>query len=114
MAKAFAVLTQNDKATIRLFEAKVVGQLSSTYASTQIAAGLVAENYAAEAVKGGFTSDLAPLYSRTLVEIVTAERQPAYRDLVNYVQRVRTQCQQLLHLFRDHGKVSQSIENRHV
>ncbi|KAK0621437.1 hypothetical protein B0T17DRAFT_534049 [Bombardia bombarda] len=78
--------------------------LASPFASTQLAAAIVIDEYAKNCVSG----DAPSRFVAPLQKIIDQERPSHYRDLVSYVQRVRSQSQQLLNLFRDHGKVSQS------
>ncbi|KAI1330419.1 hypothetical protein F5Y16DRAFT_396387 [Xylariaceae sp. FL0255] len=87
------------------YDALLIPGLSSSYASTQLTACIVINEYAK-----GCTSPLettASRYASELLKIIDTDRPPQYRDLVSYVQRVRSQCLQLIGLFRDHGKVSQ-------
>ncbi|KAI5465705.1 SNF2 family DNA-dependent ATPase domain-containing protein [Mariannaea sp. PMI_226] len=86
------------------YDALLVPGLSSAYSSTQLTACAVIEEFA----KHCQSPDDSARYIDNLQRIVESERPASYRDLVNYIQRVRTQCQQLLHFFRDHGKVSHS------
>lgn len=84
------------------YDALLVPGLTSAFSSTQLAACLVVDEFA----KNCTTADEPSRYTEQLQRIVELERPSSYRDLVNFVQRARTQCQQLIHLFRDHGKVS--------
>ncbi|ODA79641.1 hypothetical protein RJ55_05235 [Drechmeria coniospora] len=88
---------------LEVFDALLIPGLTSAYASTQLAACQVLDEYA----KNCASADSAARYVDHLQRISESDRPPAYRDLVNFVQRVRTQCQQLINLFRDHGKISQ-------
>lgn len=86
------------------YDALLVPGLSSAFSSTQLTACAVVEEFA----KCCQTPDDSTRYVENLQRMVESERPGAYRDLVNFTQRVRTQCQQLIHFFRDHGKVSHS------
>lgn len=86
------------------YDALLVPGLSSAFSSTQLTACAVIDEYAKNCQTPGDSSR----YLDNLQRMVESERPAAYRDLVNFIQRVRTQCQQLLHFFRDHGKVSHS------
>ncbi|PHH74275.1 hypothetical protein CDD80_3198 [Ophiocordyceps camponoti-rufipedis] len=86
------------------YDALLIPGLTSAFASTELTACLVIDEYA----KNSEATDEFVRYRDHLQRIVESDRPSAYRDLVNSVQRVRTQCQQLMNLFRDHGKVSQS------
>ncbi|KAK2591228.1 TATA-binding protein-associated factor mot1 [Conoideocrella luteorostrata] len=84
------------------YDALLVPALTSAFASTQLTACVIIDEFA----KDSQTSDGPSRYTEQLQRIVEVDRPSSYRDLVNYIQRTRTQCQQLIHLFRDHGKVS--------
>ncbi|KAI5864564.1 hypothetical protein GGS23DRAFT_453185 [Durotheca rogersii] len=86
------------------YDATLVPALTSSYASTQLAACMVIDEYARNCVSS--PADV-PRYVDELQKIIDFDRPYQYRDLVSYVQRVRSQCQQLVNLFRDHGKVPQ-------
>ena len=76
---------------------------SSPFSSTQMTAAMVIQEYARNLA----SPDQASGFVKPLQDIVEGDRPSHYRDLVSHVQRVRSQCQSLLHLFRDHGKISQ-------
>ncbi|PNY27906.1 helicase mot1 [Tolypocladium capitatum] len=82
------------------YDALLVPGLTSAFASTQLSACLVVDEYAKNC-------ENTSRYLDHLQRMVESDRPSAYRDLVNFVQRARTQCQQLINMFRDHGKVSQ-------
>jgi TATA-binding protein-associated factor len=85
------------------FDQLLVPGLSSPYSSTQVTACIVVDEYAKNSSGSNSPSRFAP----TLTQMVENERPSHYRDLVSIITRVRAQCQQLINLFRDHGKVSQ-------
>ncbi|KND94759.1 putative helicase mot1 [Tolypocladium ophioglossoides CBS 100239] len=85
------------------YDALLVPGLTSAFASTQLSACLVVDEYA----KNCKSTENTSRYLDHLQRMVESDRPSAYRDLVNFVQRARTQCQQLINMFRDHGKVSQ-------
>ncbi|KAJ6446446.1 u3 snoRNA associated domain-containing protein [Purpureocillium lavendulum] len=85
------------------YDALLLPGLASPFASTQLSACLVVDEFA----KDSANADNSSRYVDQIQGIVEADRPSSYRDLVNFVQRTRTQCQQLINLFRDHGKVSQ-------
>ncbi|KAI0166478.1 hypothetical protein GGR57DRAFT_496740 [Xylariaceae sp. FL1272] len=91
--------------SLNIFDAILIPGLGSSYASTQLTACIVIDEYA----RGCITSleTAAARYTNHLQQIIDSERPSQYRDLVSYVQRARSQCQQLMNLFRDHGKVAQ-------
>ncbi|KAI8625254.1 hypothetical protein F5Y19DRAFT_271161 [Xylariaceae sp. FL1651] len=90
---------------LEAYDAVLIPGLSSSYASTQLAACIVIDEYARDCVSSSQTEDSR--YANELQKLIDGDRPSQYRDLVSYVQRVRSQCQQLVNLFRDHGKVSQ-------
>ena len=89
---------------LKAYDATLLPGLCSPYASTQLTAAIVIDEYAQSCGNGSEASR----YSGPLQSIVEEDRPSHYRDLVSYLQRVRSQSQQLVNLFRDHGKVSQS------
>ncbi|KAK3368086.1 hypothetical protein B0H63DRAFT_528473 [Podospora didyma] len=91
-------------ASLTPYDAIVVPGLSSPYASSQLTAAIVIDEYAKNCVAGNEATRFVPY----LQNIIDEERPSHYRDLVSYVHRVRSQSQQLINLFRDHGKVSLS------
>ncbi len=86
------------------FDATLIPGLTSSFSSTQLTACIVIDEYARSCVTS--QADTAR-YVSELQKIIDSERPSQYQDLVTYVQRVRSQCQQLMNLFRDHGKVAQ-------
>ncbi|KAI2626460.1 hypothetical protein GGR54DRAFT_471343 [Hypoxylon sp. NC1633] len=86
------------------YDATLVPGLTSSYSSTQLAACVVIDEYARNSIA---SQPETSRYVGELQKIIDFERPSQYRDLVSYVQRVRSQCQQLMNLFRDHGKVAQ-------
>ncbi|KAK9419232.1 hypothetical protein SUNI508_01209 [Seiridium unicorne] len=89
---------------LEAFDATLVPAFTSSYSSTQLSACVIIDEYA----KNSSTASLEQRYVDELQKIIESERPSHYRDLVSYVQRVRSQCSQLINLFRDHGKVSQN------
>ncbi|GAO13149.1 uncharacterized protein UV8b_03548 [Ustilaginoidea virens] len=86
------------------FDALLVPGLTSAFSSTQLTACIVIDEFASHSQ----TTDASSRYTEHLQRIIELDRPSSYGDLVNFVQRARTQCQQLILLFRDHGKVSHS------
>lgn len=86
------------------YDANVQSGLSSPYSSTQLSACMAIDEYARNCETPEQCSRFVPL----LQQMIEGERPPCYRDLVSQIKAVRAQCQQLIHLFRDHGKVSSS------
>lgn len=84
------------------FDALLVPGLTSAYSSTQLAACMVIDEFA----KSCKTADDTSRYVEHIQRIIENDRPTWYRDLVIFMQRVRTQCQQLVNMFRDHGKVA--------
>ncbi|RDA92948.1 hypothetical protein CP533_5552 [Ophiocordyceps camponoti-saundersi (nom. inval.)] len=103
-AKAMGrVMSLVSAASLDDYDALLVPGLASAFASTQLTSCVVIDEYA----KGCSAPHDFVRYRDHLQRIVESDRPAAYRDLVTSGQRVRTQCQQLINLFRDHGKVSQ-------
>lgn len=89
-------------ASLDQYDAILIPGLTSLYSSSQATACAVIDEYSKNSPNGGNSAG----YMGHLQSIVESERPPAYRDLMNHLLRVRQQCQQLMNLFRDHGKVS--------
>ncbi|KAF4121340.1 hypothetical protein GMORB2_2302 [Geosmithia morbida] len=103
-AKAMGfIMSRLPSDSLNAYDDVLVPGFTSPFSSSQLAACAVADEHA----KQSDDDDKPSRYLSHLQAMVEGDRPSAYRDLVNYVQRVRTQCQQLIHLFRDHGKVSQ-------
>ncbi|KAH6661921.1 TATA-binding protein-associated factor MOT1 [Plectosphaerella plurivora] len=83
------------------YQQHIIPALSSPFSSTQLTACVVIEEYAKNCV-GTPAAD----FTKPLQTIIETDRPSHYRDLVSYMHRVRSQCSQLLNMFRDHGKVS--------
>lgn len=86
------------------YDSHLLDGLSSPYASSQLTAAIVIDEYAKNCADG----KQAARFVAPLQAMIEQERPSHYRDLVSYVARVRAQSQQLINLFRDHGKVSHS------
>ncbi|KAL2261630.1 hypothetical protein VTK26DRAFT_3723 [Humicola hyalothermophila] len=84
------------------YDRAIMEGLTSAFASTQLTAAMIIDEYA----KNCAASEATARFIEPLQKIIDQDRPSHYRDLVNYVQRVRSQTQQLINLFRDHGKVS--------
>ncbi|KAI0023218.1 SNF2 family domain-containing protein [Xylariomycetidae sp. FL0641] len=89
---------------LEAYDAVLLPGFTSAYASTQLTACVVIDEYARNCTAPEADTSR---YADALLKIIDSERPAQYRDLVSYVQRVRSQCQQLMNLFRDHGKVPQ-------
>lgn len=89
---------------LEAFDATLVPGFASSFSSTQLAACIVIDEFA----KNSVTASTETRYVEELQRIIDSDRPSHYRDLVSYVQRVRSQCSQLMNMFRDHGKVSQN------
>ncbi|KAI1001863.1 TATA-binding protein-associated factor [Podosphaera aphanis] len=89
---------------LNIYDAIILPALSSAYASTQLTAAVIIDEYA----KNSFSKELAiQRFMKPLQAIIESDRQYYYRDLVSYTQLIRAQCSQLLNTFRDIGKVPQ-------
>ncbi|KAI1437674.1 hypothetical protein GGR50DRAFT_19608 [Xylaria sp. CBS 124048] len=91
---------------LEAYDAILLPGLSSSYASTQLTACVVIDEYA-RGIPSPQPESENPRYAGELLKVIESTRPSQYRELVSYGQRVRSQCQQLLNLFRDHGRVSQ-------
>ena len=89
-------------ANLDQYDGILIPSLTSAYSSSQVTSCIVIDECSKNCSTGGNSAG----YMGHLQSIVESERPSAYRDLMNHLQRVRTQCQQLIHMFRDHGKVS--------
>ncbi|KAI0014124.1 SNF2 family domain-containing protein [Xylariaceae sp. FL0662B] len=85
------------------YDATLVPGFTSSYSSTQFTACIIIDEYARNRVSS--QADRSR-YVEELQKIIDSDRPTQYRDLVSFIQRVRSQCQQLINLFRDHGKVA--------
>ncbi|KAK3313511.1 hypothetical protein B0H66DRAFT_354542 [Apodospora peruviana] len=101
-AKAMGlVMASVPPAALASYDELVLPGLTSTYASMQLAAAMVIDEYGKNSGPGDASRFVQPLQ-----KIIEQDRPSHYRDLVSYVQRVRSQAGQLLSLFREHGKLS--------
>lgn len=89
-------------ADLQEYDASITQGLSSPFSSTQLSACMVLDEYA----KSSKNVEQCSRFVAPLQKMVEGDRPSCYRDLVSYVRAVRTQCSQLIGLFRDHGKVS--------
>ncbi|KAK3357051.1 hypothetical protein B0T25DRAFT_145515 [Lasiosphaeria hispida] len=89
---------------LSVYDASILPGLNSAFASTQLTAAIIIDEYAKNSPAGS----PAARFVGPLQAIIEVDRPSHYRDLVSFVQRVRSQSQQLINLFRDHGKVSQN------
>lgn len=102
-ARAMGVMMSLIPATeLQEYDTSIQNGLSSAYSSTQLAACMIIDEYARNCQSPGQSSRFVPV----LQQMIEGERPPCYRDLVSQIKAVRAQCQQLINLFRDHGKVS--------
>jgi TATA-binding protein-associated factor len=88
---------------LETYDSSIVPGLTSAFSSTQLTAAMVIEEYA----KSCANADEATRFMQPLQKMIDGDRPACYRDLVSYLHRVRTQCQGLVNMFRDLGKVSQ-------
>ena len=91
-------------ANLESYDARITPGLSSAFSSTQLTAAMIIDEYAENCP----SPEAAVRFAQPLQKIIESDRPPQYRDLVSFVQRVRSQTQQLINMFRDHGKVSQN------
>lgn len=86
------------------FDANILRGLESVYASTQVTAATIIQEYADHS---DYKQACVRFIDR-LQNITTDERPLHYRDLLSYIQVVRAHCSALLHSFHQVGKVSES------
>lgn len=104
-AKAMGFVMSRLAATeLQEYDASIHNGLQSPYASTQVTACMIVDEYAQRCEDKQQSSRFMPM----LQKVIEGQRPSSYRDLVSQTKAVRAQCQQLLGLFRDHGKVSSS------
>lgn len=97
-------LWPRDKA-LDVFKPRIIPHLKSPYASTQLVAAMTVEEYSKDC-KG--SSPLKTVFLEELYDVLNSERPAFYRDLVSFMQIVRSQCQALLNSFKYDGKVQAS------
>lgn len=90
--------------SLQEYDASIIKGLASSYSSTQLSACMVVDEYA----QCSSNVEQCSRFVTFLQQMVEGERPSCYRDLVSYIRGVRAQCSQLIHLFRDFGKVSPS------
>ncbi|KAI9785144.1 MAG: TATA-binding protein-associated factor mot1 [Geoglossum umbratile] len=94
-----------EEGSLQVFGPMVIPKLESPYATTQLVAAMIMEEYARRSSQ---TTVLAQSFAAALHPIIEQDRPTHYRDLVSYTQVVRAQCHQLLHTFRELGCLTQS------
>lgn len=104
-ARAMGYIMSRMRATdIREFDTSLLAGLASPFSSTQLTACMIVDEYA----KSSTNVEQCSRFIAPLQQMIEGERPSSYRDLVSYIRTVRSSCQQLINLFRDHGKVSSS------
>lgn len=88
-------------AALAAFDTRLEAGLMSPFSSSQMSACMVIDEYAKCCPDPSMASRLQSL----LLGVVESPRPDFYQDLVSYIRRVRAQCQQMVNLFRDHGKI---------
>ena len=76
--------------------------LLSSYSTTQISVGLVIEECALVSPQ---KDDVPKNFAGELFGMLDVERPENYADILPYLRIVRSQCQNLLNAFREHGRV---------
>ncbi|KAI5804374.1 hypothetical protein EDC01DRAFT_627231 [Geopyxis carbonaria] len=87
---------------LEVFKPRILPHLHSTAASTQLVAAMTVEEYSKECKDA---SPLKSAFMEALFNFLSSDRPVFYRDLVSYMQIVRSQCQALLNAFKYEGKV---------
>ncbi|KAF5014019.1 hypothetical protein F66182_15129, partial [Fusarium sp. NRRL 66182] len=80
----------------------IVGGLTFSGSSSQLAAAMIIEEYAK---KAGATGKYTSLLCENLRPIIETDRPGWYSDIASYLQITRAQCHSLLNAFRDHAHV---------
>jgi len=88
-----------------VFQPRIIPHLKSPYASTQLVVAMTVEEYS-KAHKE--PNPLKSVFLEALIDVLNSDRPAFYRDLVSYMQIVRSQCQALLNAFKYDGKVAAS------
>lgn len=88
------------------FGSKLLPELKSLYASTQLFMAIAFESYGSEIANA--TDDFSTAAESELRSLVEDERPGCYSDQTNYLRIARAQCQQLLNAFQDHAHVAGS------
>ena len=76
--------------------------LRSIYSTTQISSSLVIEECARISTSN---ADVPGNFSQDLFNVLEANRPENYADILPYLKVVRSQCQNLLNAFREHGHI---------
>lgn len=103
MGQAMSLWPQEEAMTV--FCGRISPHLKSPFATTQLIAAMIVEEYAKEC-KG--PNPFKTAFLESLLDIVNSDRPAFYRDLLPYMQIVRSQCQALLNSFKYDGKVAAS------
>lgn len=101
MGKLIALWPEDS--ALELFKPKIVPQMFSPFASTQLVTAMIIEEYHKAHQQ---PSPLKSVFMETLLEVLNSERPPMYQDIVSYMYIVRSQCQALLSTFKSEGKVA--------
>ncbi|OAA58384.1 tbp associated factor [Niveomyces insectorum RCEF 264] len=88
-----------------MYDASILPGFTSTYATTQLVTCVTVEEYAKNCRD---PTTEGRRFVSPLQRVVDTERPSHYSDLVSFIQRIRSQCSQLIHMFRDHGKISEA------
>jgi TATA-binding protein-associated factor len=91
--------------TMNTFQPRILPYLKSPHASTQLVAAMIVEEYSKDCKD---STALKTAFLEALLDALTSERPLFYRDLVSYMQIVRSQCQALLNAFKYEGKIAAS------
>lgn len=96
------IMSRMPSSAMAAFDQHIRAHLSSAFSSSQLTACMIIN----ECAKNSTTDELAQRYGPIMQAIVEGDRPGHYRELVNHMKLLRSQCQQLNNLFRDLGKVS--------
>ncbi|KAF8445155.1 putative TBP associated factor [Terfezia claveryi] len=101
MGRVISLWPEED--TVSFWSQRLVPHLSSPFSTTQMVTAMIMEEYCKVTP---LATPLKGLFLECLMDLLTTERPPIYRDLHSYMQIIWAQCQSLLNAFRDVAKVS--------
>ncbi|KAF8470536.1 putative TBP associated factor [Kalaharituber pfeilii] len=90
---------------VSVWSTRLVMHLTSPFSTTQMVTAMIMEEYCKVV---SHSTPLKAVFLENLMELLTADRPPVYRDLHSHMQIIWSQCHSLLNAFRDIGKISQS------
>lgn len=83
----------------------LISFMNSPFSTRKLLVPIILEEYGKNAASH-LNQPFASFFSEEFMKVITSEEETVYRDLVPFLKAVRTQCQSLLNVFVDVGKVS--------